>query len=171
MRDHLCQILAHYVLYLGWRLNLPIPHDAEPFILRDAQFQWHKKGLFEWAVTVEDEAEESLNNTDLDTGFSPEMTLVPPWQWIENSQTISMDQFGLNSEEHMVVDVPLCDRCGRLLEWKWGPPVYERGYECGPKYRKTAQDFMEHEKNLADSPDSELLTAEGMRTRKHYLLV
>jgi hypothetical protein len=383
MRDHLCQILAHYVLYLGWRLNLPIPHDAEPFILKDAAFQWHKEGLFQWEATAEDEAEESFNSTGLDTGFSPEMpppspsnfesdaqtwsthatsswerfytrpniapisivdppdlnlvhlttcqsaqasneyafaqpqqpllrisplghdscsatspstrqdppitiiprnhlaishTEVPHWQWIENSRTISMDRFGLNDEEHMVVDVPLqattnifdapnipetagppkklhgrgryrclhsasckaysgfrikrkCvpwertweyvpEKCtmvqdfmGRLRKgfrnshsWRAGEPAKngkDRGFECGtPKVSHSwgvpspprmgriedlnvvPQGFpilggfparqeweMGHEKNPADLPDSELLTAERMRTTKQYLLV
>jgi hypothetical protein len=53
------------------------------------------------------------------TGQDPAITIFPQnhaailqteillWQWNENSQTISMDQFGLNSEEHTVADVPL----------------------------------------------------------------
>jgi hypothetical protein len=57
MREHLCQILAHYVLYFRWRLNLPIPHDAEPFILKGASSRWHKKGVFQWKAAVEDKAE------------------------------------------------------------------------------------------------------------------
>jgi len=95
MREHLCQILAHYVLYFRWRLNLPIPHDTEPFILKGAPFRWHKKGLFQWSAIVEDKAEldtedwpaedflennveESLNSIGLDTGFSSEMPLRSP---------------------------------------------------------------------------------------------
>jgi hypothetical protein len=206
MRDHLCQILAHYLLYFRWRLNFPIPHDTEPFILKGAPFRWHRKGLFQWRATVEDKAEldtedwptedfpendgeGSLNNTGLDTSFFPEMPLLSPsnfendaqpWSthatpsqerfhtqtniapfstiylpdmtcqsaqalfhcqrtsvctWVsekmmmagfcpvggevaepgsflsgevrKNSQTISTDQFGLNSEEHTVAGVPL----------------------------------------------------------------
>jgi hypothetical protein len=95
MREHLYQILAHYVIYFRWRLNLPIPHDAKPFILKGALFRWHKKGLFQWRATVEDKAEldtedwpaedflennveGSLNSIGLDTGFSSEMPLRSP---------------------------------------------------------------------------------------------
>jgi hypothetical protein len=95
IREHLCQILAHYVLYFRWRLNLPIPHDTEPFILKGAPCQWHKKGLFQWSAAVEDKAEldtgdwpakdslennvkGSLNNIGLDTGFSLEIPLRSP---------------------------------------------------------------------------------------------
>jgi len=93
MREHLCQILAHYVLYFRWRLNLPIPHDAEPFILKSAPFRWRKKGLFQWRLednaeldaedwSVEDflesNVEGGLNSIGLDTGFSSEMPLRSP---------------------------------------------------------------------------------------------
>jgi hypothetical protein len=48
MRSHLCQILAHYVVYLGSKLNLPIASHVEKFILKAAPQMWHKQGLFWW---------------------------------------------------------------------------------------------------------------------------
>ena len=95
MREHLCQILAHYVLYFRWRLNLPISHDTEPLILKGAPSRWHKKGLFQWSAAVNDKTEldtedwsaedflennveGSLNSIGLDTGFSSEMPLRSP---------------------------------------------------------------------------------------------
>jgi hypothetical protein len=55
MRSHLCQILAHYVLFLGSQLKLPIPTDAEQFILKTAASRWNKEGLFQWKNPIEDE--------------------------------------------------------------------------------------------------------------------
>ena len=48
MQNHLCQILAHYVVYIGSRLNLPIANDADRFILEAAPKRWHKEGIFRW---------------------------------------------------------------------------------------------------------------------------
>jgi hypothetical protein len=48
MKSHLCQILAHYVVYLGSRLNLRISNDLEQFILKAAPEKWHKQGRFWW---------------------------------------------------------------------------------------------------------------------------
>jgi hypothetical protein len=48
MQDHLCQILAHYVVYLGSQLNLPIGGHVRQFILEAATSRWYKEGNFEW---------------------------------------------------------------------------------------------------------------------------
>ena len=67
MRSHLCQILAHYVLFLGSQLKLPIPTDAEQSILETAPSQWNKEGLFQWKNRLEDKAgfyaEDSLDTS------------------------------------------------------------------------------------------------------------
>ncbi|KAH8748730.1 hypothetical protein F5882DRAFT_386889 [Hyaloscypha sp. PMI_1271] len=49
MRDHLCQILAHFIIYLGSRLDLQFDHRAEQLIIEGAAARWHKEGFFEWA--------------------------------------------------------------------------------------------------------------------------
>lgn len=53
MQSHLSQILAHYVVYIGSRLNLPIANDAERFILEAAPKRWHKEGIFRWLTASE----------------------------------------------------------------------------------------------------------------------
>lgn len=53
MQSHLCQILAHYVVYIGSRLNLPIANDAERFILEAAPKRWHKERIFRWLTASE----------------------------------------------------------------------------------------------------------------------
>lgn len=53
MQSHLCQILTHYVVYIGSRLNLPIVNDAERFILEAAPKRWHKEGIFRWLTASE----------------------------------------------------------------------------------------------------------------------
>lgn len=53
MQSHLCQILAHYMVYIGSRLNLPIANDADRFILEAAPKRWHKEGIFRWLTASE----------------------------------------------------------------------------------------------------------------------
>jgi hypothetical protein len=47
MQNHLCQILAHYVVFLGSLLTLPIATHVEQFILEAAAARWYKEGNFE----------------------------------------------------------------------------------------------------------------------------
>jgi len=63
MQDHLCQILAHYVLYLGSQLGIQIAGHVEQFILEAAAARWKKQGNFEWLTTPRGELEprESLD--------------------------------------------------------------------------------------------------------------
>jgi hypothetical protein len=70
MQEHLCQILAHYVVYLGSQLSLQIHSDVEQFVLESAAARWKKQGTFEWLATPRDELEprESPDvGTDLST--------------------------------------------------------------------------------------------------------
>jgi hypothetical protein len=72
MQDHLCQILAHYVVYLGSQLTLPIATHVEQFILEAAAARWYKEGNFEWLTTPGDELESKASpdvSTDLPTNF------------------------------------------------------------------------------------------------------
>lgn len=56
MQYHLCQILAHYVIYLGSQLKLPIANGAEEFILKVAPARWHKEGFFQWRTPRDNES-------------------------------------------------------------------------------------------------------------------
>jgi hypothetical protein len=49
MQNHLCQILAHYLIYLGSHLKLPIASGTDQFILEAAPTRWNKQGFFSWA--------------------------------------------------------------------------------------------------------------------------
>jgi hypothetical protein len=53
MQDHLCQILVHFVVFLGSRLSLPIANTTERFILQGAASRWHKEGNFLWTTGAE----------------------------------------------------------------------------------------------------------------------
>lgn len=55
MQSHICQILAHYILYLGSRLDLPIGSGIDQFILEAASSRWHKQGAFDWRTVEEDD--------------------------------------------------------------------------------------------------------------------
>ncbi|KAL2065243.1 hypothetical protein VTL71DRAFT_2912 [Oculimacula yallundae] len=48
MRSHLCQILAHYLVYVSSRLDLSLPSEMDHFILEGAKCRWDKEGQFRW---------------------------------------------------------------------------------------------------------------------------
>jgi hypothetical protein len=70
-RSFLCQILAHYLVYLGSQLRLPFGTHVEQFILAAAPTRWNKEGLFQWSTAFEEPMEEvdrlSDEDSDLDT--------------------------------------------------------------------------------------------------------
>ncbi|CZR64042.1 uncharacterized protein PAC_13939 [Phialocephala subalpina] len=45
---HLSQILAHYLLYLGSRLSLPLAKGVDQFLLEAIPSRWYKEGVFDW---------------------------------------------------------------------------------------------------------------------------
>ncbi|KAH7386540.1 hypothetical protein BKA64DRAFT_145627 [Cadophora sp. MPI-SDFR-AT-0126] len=49
MQEHICQILAHYVTYLGSQLGLPLAGGTERFMLEAAPEKWRKQGIFRWS--------------------------------------------------------------------------------------------------------------------------
>ena len=49
-RNFLCQILAHYLLYLGSQLRLSVGKQTEQFILQGSPARWNKRGLFQWTT-------------------------------------------------------------------------------------------------------------------------
>jgi hypothetical protein len=69
MRDHLCQILAHFIIYLGSRLDLQIDHRAEQFIIESAAARWYKEGFFEWADLPADDSDQQ-KGTDKQSALS-----------------------------------------------------------------------------------------------------
>lgn len=50
MQEHICQILAHYVAYLGSQLGLPLARGTEKFMLEAAPEKWRKQGIFRWST-------------------------------------------------------------------------------------------------------------------------
>jgi hypothetical protein len=71
MQNHLCQILAHYVVYIGSRLHLPIANDADRFILEAAPKRWHKEGIFRWLTpSAHGQQHESFLPQDIDADCS-----------------------------------------------------------------------------------------------------
>ncbi len=47
-QDFLCQILAHYLVYLGSQLKLQLASGADRYILQAAPVRWLAKGMFQW---------------------------------------------------------------------------------------------------------------------------
>lgn len=48
--SHLCQILAHYLVYLGSCLKLSLASDLEQLLLETVPSRWNKRGKFEWGI-------------------------------------------------------------------------------------------------------------------------
>jgi len=46
MQHHLCRMLAHYTIYLGSKLRLPIDSNKEKLILEFAHSFWKKEGEY-----------------------------------------------------------------------------------------------------------------------------
>jgi hypothetical protein len=59
MKTHLCRILAHYAVYIGSLLKLPIAGHAEQFILEAAHTRWNKEGIFQWTTNYPEDEEET----------------------------------------------------------------------------------------------------------------
>ncbi|KAK0111712.1 hypothetical protein ONS95_002055 [Cadophora gregata] len=52
MQNHLCQILAHYLIYIGSHLGLSLKSSMDRFILETALMRWHGEGRYEWKPSV-----------------------------------------------------------------------------------------------------------------------
>lgn len=71
-QDFLCQILAHYLLYLGSQMKLPITSETQQFIPQAAPARRHRQGLFQWAIAPEVET----YNPETTSNGSPQVTSV-----------------------------------------------------------------------------------------------
>jgi len=63
MRDFLCQILAHYLIYLGSQLRLPMGGHVEQFILEAAPTRWYKEGSYSWNAGFEEDSDEENDSS------------------------------------------------------------------------------------------------------------
>jgi hypothetical protein len=100
MRDFLCQILAHYMVYLGSQLKLHIAGYAEKFILKAAPTRWHKEGSFRWRTRLDDPGVAGdFPETEVDSSLdiaclrrdSPHPIFQPPmWGADEDSQSLQI---------------------------------------------------------------------------------
>jgi hypothetical protein len=64
MQEHLCQFLAHYLVYIGSRLDLPMLRKSERIIVDTAHERWQKQGYFSWLLNNVDNEDnhECFNN-------------------------------------------------------------------------------------------------------------
>jgi hypothetical protein len=51
MQEHLCRMLAHYVVYLGSKISLQILGSTERRVLEAAHKRWGKEGRYLWHTT------------------------------------------------------------------------------------------------------------------------
>lgn len=75
MQNHLCQILAHYLIYLGSQLRLPIAAGTNQFILEAAPARWFKEGQFHWGTSF---------HYDSDSESDDELEDGPDAEWLDD---------------------------------------------------------------------------------------
>src|SRR5271156_6209026 len=71
MQEHLCRMLAHYLLYLGRKLGLQIPDYTERMLLDAAHRRWEKEGLFLWSLENREEVGEAEHRIDENNYLAP----------------------------------------------------------------------------------------------------
>ncbi|PQE06195.1 Zn(II)2Cys6 transcription factor protein [Rutstroemia sp. NJR-2017a BBW] len=100
MRDFLCQILAHYMVYLGSQLSLHVAGHVEILILQAAPIRWHKKGSFGWETRLNNsgvagsssgtEVDFILDNAYLRGDCSDTILQQPMWDTEKDSQPLQI---------------------------------------------------------------------------------
>jgi hypothetical protein len=121
MQEHLCQFLAHYLVYIGSRLDLPILRNSERIIVDTAHHRWQKQGYFSWLLNnVDDEDNHEYFNNITNNPFREESgdlneTYVSLWTHCDDS---IYDTNGLDFTSGFFEDdfrQPLSDE--KLLPW------------------------------------------------------
>jgi hypothetical protein len=51
VQEHLCRMLAHYIVYLGSKISLQIPGSTERRVMEAAHRRWGKEGRYVWRTT------------------------------------------------------------------------------------------------------------------------
>lgn len=83
MRDHLCLMLTHHLIFLGSRLGIPISLDFERHLLAGSARLWDKKGEFAWMFGASERVERiGLDGTCLSTQLDgaksqPDLAVLP----------------------------------------------------------------------------------------------
>jgi hypothetical protein len=104
MQSFLCQILAHYVIYLGSQLKHRIATGADQFILQAAPARWHKQGLFQWR-TAPYEMSEPPPDVDLEQAFD-----------FGNAVNFSHNLEALNRWAPVIIHLDCCSAAPNLLD-------------------------------------------------------
>ncbi len=87
MQEHLCQTLAHYLLYLGSKLGLSMRKDNERALIDAAPKRWERDGLFSWLINQVDDSDsnsESCSGSGDDEDRSMRTTMPEMRQGILN---------------------------------------------------------------------------------------
>jgi hypothetical protein len=85
-RDFLCQILVHYLLFLGSQLRLSIARKTEEFILQASPSRWHKQGLFQWTIAPKVESSSCAG-----TEQTLDLDDMSEFNWLASSGMITYD--------------------------------------------------------------------------------
>jgi hypothetical protein len=146
MQTHLCRTLAHHVVYLGTRLDLPISGTMEQFILDTAESMWNKEGHFSWKTTnVKHDANEEDEQPDEPSSICDYLNLdVDKWPvYLTEAYYTggscgpqeSGSSSGDNHQEFSVSYLPVIEDIGIPAYLDHGEglntPHPEMGYICG----------------------------------------
>ena len=66
MREHLCQMLAHHLIYLGSMLGIRFSTDMEQRIIDEAVCGWGKAGDFVWGEVVQQLVDDKQKGKDIE---------------------------------------------------------------------------------------------------------
>jgi hypothetical protein len=97
-REYLCKILAHYMVFLGTKLKLPIAEATEKHIMMAAHKRWEKEGKFSWGSSIDgilEEEEDDRQLHDCDLPSDPKPDTFPA---VHQAQ-ISGEDFGYAAED------------------------------------------------------------------------
>lgn len=119
-RNHVCQILAHHMVFLATQLKLSVAGKAEQFVLENATERWNKKGSFQWSSNIQQPPvfSDAFDNVE---SFSD------PWNDLMGEPDLSMEiehqTLNYFSQNALWSDVP--------VGYGYSPPPFQGGLcEC-----------------------------------------
>jgi hypothetical protein len=128
MQEHLCRTLAHYAVYLSFKLGLPIQGSKEQFVLEFAHSMWNKEGHFVWTTREEEHSDDADDAPVLEDDFS--RIDVDKWAF-HLSEYYSTGHFNSSQSQHEKTSNDFNPEQG--FEGLIGPPTIQEvpRWHCG----------------------------------------
>lgn len=102
MKEHLCQMLAHHLIFLGSTLGIKMETAVEQSIIDDAICRWNKLEPYVFAEALESESEDLRKTDDNARGHTPPpLVSIPCPEIAEIADLTKFDQFSQNPESYL----------------------------------------------------------------------